>query len=267
MAGGGLNTEYGHTGGQAGRCCCRRAPARTSVPLPMAMPTSAWAMAAASLTPSPTMATRCRLPGRRRGRRPAACVSACCCSCLIAATLPSAAGRAYQGHTRVSSIPGSLGFRVGLGGARVQGGQLTHLGAPPPAPAPAPPTRSQASNPSWPTWEHLRLHLQDAQLVGHSAGAAPAVPGQKYRHIAHAPQGSNHGRGLGPDGVGDRQRRQQPPLCTGSQPCGSRWAGGGCRSGIGGGLLPAPPAAAPLHRKGVRWRQGQGHRQPPPQGQ
>ena len=38
----------------------------TSVPVPMAMPRSAWASAAASLTPSPTMATTFPSPCRRR---------------------------------------------------------------------------------------------------------------------------------------------------------------------------------------------------------
>ena len=38
----------------------------TSVPLPMAMPRSAWASAAASLTPSPTMATTLPSSWRRR---------------------------------------------------------------------------------------------------------------------------------------------------------------------------------------------------------
>ena len=91
----------------------------TSVPVPMAMPRSAWASAAASLTPSPTMATTRPSACRRRTTSTFWPGSTSAMTSSMPDLGGDGPGRAFvvpgQQH-RAQAEPGELGDRLGAGG-------------------------------------------------------------------------------------------------------------------------------------------------------
>ena len=117
----------------------------TSVPVPMAMPTSAWASAGASLMPSPTMATL----------RPSCCssaISAAFCSGSTSATtrsMPTCAAMASRGRRVVAGEHDDLEAELLEAGHGRRGARLERVGdGDAPRPARRPRRRSSTVLPS-----------------------------------------------------------------------------------------------------------------------